>query len=118
MRFALPARGFNWGELHPHNAVDIAGACGSPIYAAAPGQVIEAKTEGWNGGYGLYADIDHGNGIVTRYAHAEKISVTAGQMVGVGDPIGILGNTGHSTGCHVHFEVRGTAGAPNPFVRQ
>lgn len=116
-RFALPARGLNWGELHRHNAVDVAGVCGSPIYAAAPGQVITVKN-GWNGGYGIYGDIDHGAGVVTRYAHAERITAAQGQMVGVGDEIGIVGSTGHSTGCHVHFEVRGTASARNPFARR
>ena len=116
-RLSLPARGINWGILHAHNAVDVAGVCGSPIYAAAPGQ-IAAVREGWGGGYGNYADIDHGNGVMTRYAHAEHLSVVSGQMVAAGDVIGSMGSTGHSTGCHVHFEVLGSAAVPNPFSRR
>lgn len=115
-RFSLPARGINWGILHQHNAVDIAGACGSGVYAAAAGQVIETKG-GWGGGYGNYVDIDHGNGVVTRYAHAEAVLVKAGQMVASGDMIARVGNTGNSTGCHVHFEILGPAAAPNPFAK-
>lgn len=114
-RFSLPARGINWGKLHSYNAVDVAGACGSGVYAAAAGQVTEVKN-GWGGGYGNYADIDHGNGVVTRYAHAESVLVKTGQMVAGGDVIARMGNTGKSTGCHVHFEVLGQAAVTNPFA--
>lgn len=113
--FSMPARGINWGVAHLHNAVDIAGRCGSSLYAAAPGKVTETRV-GWNGGYGNYVDIDHGDGVITRYAHAEKNLVAEGQMVAAGDVVARMGSTGDSTGCHVHFEVRGGAGAPNPFV--
>ncbi len=114
-RFSLPARGINWGILHQHNGVDVAGACGSGIYAAAAGQVAEVKS-GWGGGYGNYVDIDHGNGVITRYAHAEEILVRPLQMVAGGDMIARMGSTGNSTGCHVHFEVRGQAAVTNPFA--
>jgi murein DD-endopeptidase MepM/ murein hydrolase activator NlpD len=114
-RFAVPARGINWGVLHAHNAVDIAGSCGSGVYAAFAGQVVDVR-EGWAGGYGNYVDIDHGNGVVTRYAHAESVLVKPLQMVASGDMVARMGNTGNSTGCHVHFEVLGSAHAPNPFV--
>lgn len=114
-RFSLPARGINWGKLHSYNAVDVAGACGSGVYAAAGGQVTEVKV-GWGGGYGNYADIDHGNGVITRYAHAESILVKVGQMVAGGDMVARMGNTGNSTGCHVHFEVLGVAATTNPFA--
>lgn len=116
--FSIPARGINWGELHPRNAVDIAGYCGASLYAAFVGRVSEVRREGWNGGYGTFVDIDHGDGIVTRYAHAEKILVVEGQMVAAGEMIAVMGQTGDSTGCHVHFEVRGTAGARNPFTKK
>ena len=115
-RFSLPARGINWGLLHEHNAVDVAGACGSGVYAVAAGQIADVRN-GWEGGYGKYADIDHGNGVVTRYAHAETVLVKVGQMVAGGDVIARMGNTGNSTGCHVHFEVLGPASVINPFAK-
>ncbi len=114
-RFSLPARGVNWGVLHPHNAVDIAGACGSSVYAVAAGQIVDVRA-GWDGGYGNYVDIDHGNGMSTRYAHAVEVIVKIGQMVAGGDAVARMGNTGNSTGCHVHFEVLGPAAPKNPFV--
>lgn len=113
-RFSLPARGINWGILHPHNAVDVAGACGSSVYAVASGQVADVRA-GWDGGYGNYVDIDHGNGIVTRYAHAAEVTVKTGQMVASGDAVARMGSTGNATGCHVHFEVLGSAAPANPF---
>lgn len=116
--FSIPARGINWGELHPRNAVDIAGRCGAPLYAAFAGEVRETRSGGWNGGYGTYVDIDHSDGIVTRYAHAEKILVVEGQMVVAGEMIAVMGQTGDSTGCHVHFEVRGNPRARNPFAKK
>lgn len=115
-RLSLPARGVNWGELHPHNGVDVAGRCGSGVYASAPGQVALVRG-GFAGGYGNYVDIDHGNGIVTRYAHNEKNLVAEGQMVAMGDTVALMGSTGNSTGCHVHFEVLGTS-IRNPFSMQ
>ena len=115
--FSIPARGINWGELHSHNAVDIAGSCGAPLYTASAGQVNKVRTGGWNGGYGTYVDIDHGDGVVTRYAHIEKSMVVESQMVTAGEMIAVMGRTGESTGCHVHFEVRGTSGVRNPFVQ-
>lgn len=114
-RFSLPARGINWGILHQYNGVDIAGVCGSGVYAAAAGQVTEVKI-GWGGGYGNYVDIDHGNGVITRYAHAEEILVKPLQMVAGGDMVARMGSTGNSTGCHVHFEVLGQAAVTNPFA--
>lgn len=113
-RLSLPARGVNWGELHPYNAVDVAGRCGSGVYASAPGQVVLVR-EGFAGGYGNHIDIDHGNGIVTRYAHNERNLVVEGQMVAMGDTVALMGSTGNSTGCHVHFEVLGTT-ERNPFA--
>ncbi len=119
--FAMPTVGWNWGELHDVNAVDIANKCGTAVYAAAEGLVIPDETlgdgtSGWNGGYGLFVLIEHPNGTKTRYAHLGSIDVKIGNYVYRGDKIGEIGNTGNThgpTGCHLHFEV---AGAKNPFA--
>ena len=98
--------------LHGHNAVDYGMPVGSPIYAAAAGTVIISKSSGWNGGYGEYVVIQHPNGTQTWYGHMSKPLVYVGQVVTQGQLIGESGNTGNSTGPHLHFEVRG---AQNPF---
>jgi murein DD-endopeptidase MepM/ murein hydrolase activator NlpD len=87
--------------LHP--GVDLVQGYGAEIEATAIGRVIHA---GPMGGYGNAVDIDHGNGIVTRYGHMSQVLVAEGQMVKAGDPIGLLGSTGRSTGPHLHYEVR------------
>lgn len=111
----MPATGFNWGRLHSNNGVDITNRCGTPIYASASGLVILSDAVGWNGGYGKYIRIQHPNGAVTLYAHNQELLVQPGQAVSQGQLIAIMGSTGRSTGCHVHFEVRG---AKNPFARR
>jgi len=98
--------------LHDHYAVDLGAPKGTPIYAAASGNVLFART-GWNGGYGNLVIIKHPNGTETYYAHQSKIATSAGDQVSQGDVIGYVGSTGHSTGPHLHFEVRG---ARNPGV--
>lgn len=98
--------------LHGFNGVDLSNSCGLPVYAAAAGSVIIARVSGWNGGYGKYVVIAHQNGAQTLYAHLSAIQTNAGNAVAQGTPIGLIGTTGNSTGCHVHFEVRG---ARNPF---
>ena len=98
--------------LHGYNGVDLATAAGAPIYAAAAGRVIISKQSGWNGGYGNYIAIEHGNGTQTLYAHNQSNIVSVGQTVVQGQVIGYIGSTGKSTGPHVHFEIRG---AKNPF---
>jgi LysM repeat protein len=99
--------------LHGNNGVDFGGvAIGTPIHASADGVVIIAKAGGWNGGYGSYVVISHANNTQTLYAHASMVFVRQGDTVRQGDIIAALGNTGKSTGPHVHFEVRG---AQNPF---
>lgn len=99
--------------LHGHNGVDLAGVpVGTPIKAAADGVVIIAKMGGYNGGYGNYIVISHPNGTQTLYGHLNSISISRGDQVNQGQVIGGLGNTGRSTGPHLHFEVRG---AVNPF---
>lgn len=98
--------------IHGYNAVDLAAAIGTTIRAAAAGEVIVSKTGGWNGGYGNYIVIRHANGVQTLYAHNSSNSVSVGDKVSAGETIGAVGNTGQSTGPHLHFEVRGTK---NPF---
>jgi len=98
--------------LHGYNAVDLATSCGEPVVASASGNVMVARSYGWNGGYGEYIVIAHNNGTQTLYSHLSSIIVGAGWRVVQGQVIGYVGSTGLSTGCHVHFEVRGAA---NPF---
>lgn len=112
--FKLPTFGFNWGRIHGRNGVDIANSCGTPIYAAADGAVTVADADGWNGGFGKYIKISHANGTETLYAHASKLFAFVGQTVGKGDKIMLMGTTGRSTGCHLHFEVHG---AKNPLAK-
>ena len=104
--------GLRWGGSDFHPGVDIADDYGTPIYAAADGVVPVA---GWNsGGYGNMVDIDHGNGIWTRYGHAQEVVVTAGQTVKKGQIIAYMGSTGYSTGPHVHYEVHVNGEVVNP----
>jgi len=98
--------------IHGYNGVDLAAPAGTPILAAASGEVIVSRSSGWNGGYGLYVVIKHPNGTQTLYAHNSRNAVAVGERVVAGQVIGYVGNTGRSTGNHVHFEVRG---ARNPF---
>ncbi|MEX0759273.1 MAG: peptidoglycan DD-metalloendopeptidase family protein, partial [Tistlia sp.] len=91
------------GRLSRHDGVDMVAPYRTPIVATAPGVVAFA---GWLSGYGRVVDIDHGFGITTRYAHLRRIDVETGQRVGFHDQIGQLGNSGRSTGAHVHYEVR------------
>ncbi|MHB8710247.1 MAG: LysM peptidoglycan-binding domain-containing M23 family metallopeptidase [Minisyncoccota bacterium] len=100
-------------SIHGWNAVDIGMPRGTPIHAAADGTVIVARNNsGWNGGYGNYVVITHENGSQTLYAHMRNTIVSMGQSVSNGQVIGYVGMTGHTTGPHLHFEVRGAA---NPF---
>ena len=108
-----PASGYVWGRVHASNGVDIADNCGTPIYAAAGGKVVLSDGVGYNGGYGKYIKIQHPNGVITLYAHATKLLVGEGEAVGQGQVIALMGTTGRSTGCHLHFEVRG---ASNPLA--
>lgn len=111
--FTHPAPGsIKTQGIHGYNAVDLAGSGGSAIRAAAAGEVIVAKGSGWNGGYGNYIVVKHRNGTQTLYAHLSSLSVGVGSYVEQGQTIGGMGNTGKSTGTHLHFEVRG---GRNPF---
>ncbi len=98
--------------IHGYNGIDLAASCGTPIVASASGDVIIARSSGWNAGYGSYIVISHSNGTQTLYAHMNSVIVSPGWHVTKGQIIGYIGLTGRTTGCHVHFEVRG---AKNPF---
>lgn len=98
--------------IHGYNAIDIGAPIGTPIYAAADGEVIISRSGGWNGGYGTYIVIKHDNGTQTLYSHNQSNTVSVGDVVKKGDIIGYVGNTGKVTGPHLHFEVRG---GKNPF---
>jgi murein DD-endopeptidase MepM/ murein hydrolase activator NlpD len=112
--FGWPTVGYNWGRIHGRNGVDIANSCGTPIHAAAEGNVTLSKSSGWNGGFGKFLKISHPNGTETLYAHLSSILVTAGQYVAKGQQVATMGSTGRSTGCHLHFEVHG---ARNPLAK-
>lgn len=103
------------GHAALHSGLDFRGPIGSPIYAAATGKVIFA---GVKNGYGNVIEISHGNGLVTLYAHMSAFHARPGQDVEAGAIIGAIGNTGRSTGPHLHFEVRhnGRAVNPRPFL--
>ncbi len=90
------------GLMELHKGLDIAGPVGTPVVASADGRITFA---GNRGGYGLMMVIDHGHGLVTRYAHLDAILKEAGERVRRGDKIGLMGNTGRSTGPHLHYEV-------------
>ena len=121
--------GYRWGAYHKGIDIWSNGIRGANICAAAAGTVIlvsntcthdyaKSYSCGCGGGYGNYCIIDHGNGYWTLYGHSQYISVTQGQHVEQGDVLGIIGSTGHSTGDHLHFEIRlnGTAVDPTLYV--
>lgn len=111
--FAHPVPGgIRTQGIHGYNGVDIGARTGTGVRASAAGSVIVARASGWNGGYGSYIVIKHENGTQTLYAHLSRVDVAPGQTVSQGETIGAVGNTGRSTGSHLHFEVRG---AKNPF---
>ena len=104
------------GGTRMHQGTDLAGASGTPIYATADGTVTNA---GWDSGYGQMVEIRHDFGVLTRYAHLSKVRVEVGQRVSRGDRIGDMGNTGRSTGTHLHYEVHlnGTPVNPMTFIK-
>ena len=102
--------GWRWGRMH--EGIDIAVPSGTPVVAAGSGTVISA---GWLGGYGNLVVIDHGNGLATAYGHNSSLAVGVGQSVAQGQVIAYSGSTGHSTGPHVHFEVRVNGSAVDPL---
>lgn len=103
--------GPRWGRMH--NGTDFAGPIGTPIYSTADGVVTHA---GWSSGYGRLIKIQHEFGIETRYAHLNRISVNVGERVSRGERIGDMGNSGRSTGPHLHYEVRVGGRPVNPMI--
>jgi murein DD-endopeptidase MepM/ murein hydrolase activator NlpD len=98
-------------EAAMHTGIDFRGDIGEPIHATAAGTVSIA---GVQGGYGKMVEIDHGNGLATRYGHLSEIDVSVGDQVRIGAVIGKLGSTGRSTGPHLHYETRVDGEAVNP----
>ena len=102
--------GARWGGFH--EGLDIAAPEGTPIVAAGSGTVVIAA---YTGGYGNYTCIDHGGGLSTCYGHQSAFAVSSGESVSQGEVIGYVGSTGHSTGPHLHFEVRVDGAAQDPL---
>jgi murein DD-endopeptidase MepM/ murein hydrolase activator NlpD len=104
------------GAAAMHSGLDLSGPMRAEIRPTAPGRVIFA---GWQGEYGRVVDIDHGFGIRTRYAHLSRTLVEAGDAVTVEDRIGLLGNSGRTTGPHLHYEVliKGKNVDPGKFLK-
>ena len=99
--------GYEW-----HQGIDIAVDFGAPVYASAAGKIEQA---GWNGGYGRYVRINHGNGYESAYGHMSSLAVEAGQQVAKGEIIGFVGSSGYSTGPHIHYEVLVDGQAVDPY---
>jgi murein DD-endopeptidase MepM/ murein hydrolase activator NlpD len=104
------------GRPAMHTGLDFRAATGDPVRATAYGKVVSA---GWSGGYGRMVEVDHGNGLATRYGHLSEINVKVGEIVKIGQVIGEVGSTGRSTGPHLHYETRidGEAVDPQKFLR-
>jgi murein DD-endopeptidase MepM/ murein hydrolase activator NlpD len=99
------------GQLATHTGVDFPGPLRTPIKATAGGVVVAAH---WHAGYGRMIEIDHGNQVITRYAHLKAFKVKVGDLVKPGQEIGLMGSTGRSTGSHLHFEVWVAGRVRNP----
>jgi murein DD-endopeptidase MepM/ murein hydrolase activator NlpD len=104
------------GRPAMHTGLDFRASSGDPVRATANGKVVSAA---WSGGYGRMVEIDHGNGLSTRYGHLSEIDVKVGEVVKIGQVIGEVGSTGRSTGPHLHYETRidGEAVDPQKFLR-
>jgi murein DD-endopeptidase MepM/ murein hydrolase activator NlpD len=104
------------GRPAMHTGLDFRAATGDPVRATANGKVVSS---GWTGGYGRMVEIDHGNGLSTRYGHLSEINVKVGDLIKIGQVIGAVGSTGRSTGPHLHYETRidGDAVDPQKFLR-
>jgi murein DD-endopeptidase MepM/ murein hydrolase activator NlpD len=112
----IPASGRVTQGMHNGDAIDIGAKTGTPVVASAGGTVVVSKFNGakaWFGGFGNFIMIDHGNGVKTLYAHLSGVNVAVGQKVSEGEKIGLVGNTGRSTGPHLHFSV---IGAQHPHI--
>jgi murein DD-endopeptidase MepM/ murein hydrolase activator NlpD len=104
------------GRPAMHTGLDFRAATGDPVRATANGKVVSS---GWAGGYGRMVEIDHGNGLSTRYGHLSEIDVKVGDQIKIGQVLGEVGSTGRSTGPHLHYETRidGEAVDPQKFLR-
>jgi murein DD-endopeptidase MepM/ murein hydrolase activator NlpD len=104
------------GRPAMHTGLDFRASTGDPVRVTANGKVVSA---GWSGGYGRMVEVDHGNGLSTRYGHLSEINVKVGEPVKIGQVIGEVGSTGRSTGPHLHYETRidGEAVDPQKFLR-
>jgi murein DD-endopeptidase MepM/ murein hydrolase activator NlpD len=104
------------GRPAMHTGLDFRAASGDPVRVTANGKVVSA---GWSGGYGRMIEVDHGNGLATRYGHLSEINVRVGEIVKIGQVVGLVGSTGRSTGPHLHYETRidGEAVDPQKFLR-
>jgi len=100
------------GKRRMHQGIDIPGPLGTPVYATADGVVRRAQ---WANGYGNLIEINHGNGLETRYGHLSKLIARPNERVRRGQLIGLMGSTGRSTGSHLHYEVRIAGSAVNPI---
>ena len=127
--FALPLDGrlrvtTPFGERGPywkvgyHPGIDFGVKMGTPVKVVADGVVIEAYEDGYNKGYGGYVKVDHGNGLHSLYAHLSRVDVVEGQQVSAGEALALSGNTGVSTGPHLHVEIRkdGVHQDPAPYL--
>src|SRR4029079_7388270 len=104
------------GRPAMHTGLDFRAAMGDPVRATANGKVVSS---GWAGGYGRMVEVDHGNGLSTRYGHLSEINVKVGDVIRIAQVIAAVGSTGRSTGPHLHYETRidGDAVDPQKFLR-
>ncbi len=110
-------------RIHPfhkgiyfHQGLDFAAPQGTPIFATGPGKVIDIETSNLEVGYGNYVEVDHGNGIITRYAHLQGIAVKAGQAIVLGTVIGTVGMSGGAAAPHLHYEIIKDGDPVNPML--
>lgn len=110
----LSHNGISRGVSSYHAGIDYRANTGTGVKTAQDGKVVQT-TGGWAGGFGNSILVDHGNGLTTRYAHLSQVEVSVGQVVSQGETIGRSGNTGYSTGPHLHFETRKNGSVISPF---
>lgn len=113
--YIVPVHGVLTQGVHDRNAVDFGVSVGTPVMSFKSGTVIVAKSDGYNGGYGNYIVVNHEGSCQTQYSHLSKVQVSVGDKVSMGETIGLSGNTGRSTGPHLHFNVSNCGG--NPFFQ-
>jgi murein DD-endopeptidase MepM/ murein hydrolase activator NlpD len=113
--YATPVHGILTQGRHDATAVDFGVPTGTIVSSFKDGTVIVAKSSGYNGGYGSYIVINHEGSCQTQYSHLSSVKVSVGDKVSMGETIGLSGNTGRSTGPHLHFNVNNCGG--NPFFK-